>query len=142
MPNAKEGDKVKVHYTGKLKDGTVFDSSKDRDPLEFTLGKGEVIPGFEKEVTGLEEGQSKTFTVPADEGYGQRSDDRVMTVDLKNLNLDFTPKIGDRLTLQRADGQQIMVTVDKITESQITLDANHPLSGKDLQFEITLVEIA
>lgn len=142
MANAKEGDKVKVHYTGKLKDGTVFDSSKDRDPLEFTLGKGEVIPGFEKEVTGLEEGQSKTFTVAADEGYGQRSDDRVMTVDLKNLNLDFTPKIGDRLTLQRADGQQIMVTVDKITESQITLDANHPLSGKDLEFDITLVEIA
>ena len=142
MANAKEGDKVKVHYTGKLEDGTVFDSSKDRDPLEFTLGKGEVIPGFEKEVQGLEEGESKTFTVPADEGYGQRSDERVMTVDLKNLNLDFTPSVGDRLTLQRGDGQQIMVTVDNITESQITLDANHPLSGKDLEFDITLVEIA
>ncbi|MBD3402453.1 peptidylprolyl isomerase [candidate division GN15 bacterium] len=141
MATAKQGDKVKLNYTGKLQDGTVFDTSKDREPLEFTLGQGQVIPGFEENVVGMEEGEDKTFTVPADKAYGARRDDRVMTVALKDLNLDFNPKQGDHLTLQRSDGQQLTVTVADINESEITLDANHPLCGHDLTFDVKLEKI-
>lgn len=142
MPTAKDGDKVQIHYTGKLTDGTVFDSSDGRDPLEFTLGQHQVIPGFEEAVVGMETGQSKTVTIECDQAYGQRTEDRIMTVALKDLNLDFSPKKGDQLTLQRQDGHQMMVTVTEINESDMTLDANHPLAGKDLVFEINLVAVA
>lgn len=142
MATAKDGDKVKIHYTGKLTDGTVFDSSDGRDPLEFTLGENQVIPGFEEAVKGMATGESKTVTIECDQAYGQRAEDRIMTVALKDLNLDFNPKQGDQLTLQRQDGQQMMVTVTDIDETNMTLDANHPLAGKDLVFEINLVSVA
>ena len=141
MPEAKNGDKVQVHYTGTLQDGEVFDSSKDRDPLEFTLGEGQVIPGFEKGVAGMSEGDTNKFTVSPDEGYGEPNESLVMTVTLKDLNLDFNPKKGDMLTLQRKDGQQVPVRVEDINETDITLDANHPLAGKDLTFEVKLEKI-
>jgi len=142
MATAKDGDKVKIHYTGKLTDGTVFDSSDGREPLEFTLGEQQVIPGFEAAVKGMEVGETKTVTIDCDQAYGKRSEDRVMTVALKDLNLDFSPKQGDQLTLQRQDGQQMMVTVKDINETDMTLDANHPLADKDLVFEINLVAVA
>jgi peptidylprolyl isomerase len=141
MPAAKNGDTVKVHYTGTLSDGEIFDTSKDRDPLQFTIGEGQVIPGFEEGIVGLGQGESKSITVSSDQGYGERNDSLVMTVALKDLNLDFNPKKGDMLTLQRSDGQQLPVRVRDLNEADITLDANHPLAGKDLTFEVTLEEI-
>lgn len=141
MAAAKKGDKVKINYTGKLDDGTVFDTSDGREPLEFTLGNKQVIPGFEEAVLGMEQGESKSFTIESDQAYGPHRDENVMTVALKDLNLDFNPKKGDHLTLQRSDGQQLTVRVADINESQITLDANHPLCGKALTFDITLEQI-
>lgn len=141
MAGAKNGDKVKINYTGKLADGTVFDSSEGRDPLEFTLGSQQVIPGFEEAVMGMEQGESKSFTIESDKAYGPSREENIMKIALKDLNLDFNPKKGDHLTLQRSDGQQLTVKVDDINESEITLDANHPLSGKDLTFDITVVSI-
>lgn len=141
MAKAAKGSKVKLHYTGKLTDGTVFDSSEGRDPLEFTLGEQQVIPGFEAAVSGMKEGDTKTVTIGCDQAYGARTEDRVMTVPLKELQLDFNPKQGDQLTLQREDGQQLMVTVVEINETDMTLDANHPLADKDLVFEINVIAV-
>lgn len=141
MAKAQKGSKVTLHYTGKLTDGTVFDSSEGREPLEFTIGEREVIPGFEAAVNGMEAGESKTVTIECDQAYGRRTEDRIMTVALKDLELDFNPKQGDQLTLQREDGQQLMVTVTDINESEMTLDANHPLADHDLVFEINLVTV-
>lgn len=141
MAKAQKGSKVTLHYTGKLTDGTVFDSSEGREPLEFTIGEHQVIPGFEAAVNGMEAGESKTVTIECDQAYGRRTEDRVMTVALKDLELDFNPKQGDQLTLQREDGQQLMVTVTDINESEMTLDANHPLADHDLVFEINLVTV-
>ncbi|MDX9856626.1 MAG: peptidylprolyl isomerase [candidate division Zixibacteria bacterium] len=142
MAGARNGDTAKVDYTGRLDDGTVFDSSDGRDPIQFTLGKSQVIAGFEEAVVGMETGQTKTFTIPCDKAYGPHRNENVMTVALKDLNLDFNPKKGEHLTLQRSDGHQLTVEVSDINESEITLDANHPLCGKDLTFDITVVEIA
>lgn len=141
MAKAQKGSKVTLHYTGKLTDGTVFDSSEGREPLEFTIGERQVIPGFEAAVNGMEAGESKTVTIECDQAYGRRTEDRIMTVALKDLELDFNPKQGDQLTLQREDGQQLMVTVTDINESEMTLDANHPLADHDLVFEINLVTV-
>lgn len=141
MAKAKKGDTVKVHYTGTLKNGEKFDSSEGRDPLEFKLGDQQVIPGFETAVEGLEVGEAKTVSIPASDAYGERSDDLVMTAALKDLNLDFNPKKGDQLTLQRSDGQQIPVRVVDVSEVDITIDANHPLAGEELTFKIELTEI-
>lgn len=141
MAKAEDGSKVKIHYIGKLVDGTVFDSSEGREPLEFTLGQQQVIPGFEAAVKGMAEGETKTVTIECEQAYGRRADDRVMTAALKDLKLDFNPKQGDQLTMQREDGQQLMVTVTDINETDITLDANHPLADKDLMFEINLVAV-
>lgn len=141
MAKVLNGSKVTIHYTGKLTDGTVFDSSEGREPLEFTMGEQQVIPGFEAAVNGMEEGETKTVTIECDQAYGRRTEDRVMTVALKDLKLDFNPKQGDQLTLQREDGQQLMVTVTDINESEMTLDGNHPLADQDLVFEINVVTV-
>lgn len=141
MAGARNGDTVKINYTGKLDDGTVFDTSDGREPLSFKLGNRQVIPGFEEAVLGMERGQSKSFKIDCDKAYGPSRDENIMKVALKDLNLDFNPRKGDQLTLQRSDGQQLMVKVSDINESEITLDANHPLCGQDLTFEITLEEI-
>ena len=143
MKNAKEGDKVKVHYTGKLKDGTVFDSSVERDqPLEFTLGKGEVIAGFETAVQGMQVGDSKTTDIPAANAYGERRDEMVFEVPNNNIPENINPQVGQQLAVKQNDGSTMPVTVTEIKKESIIIDANHPLAGKDLIFDIELVEIA
>jgi peptidylprolyl isomerase len=138
---AKKGDKVKVHYTGKLNDGAVFDSSEGREPLEFTLGEGSMIRGFENAVYGMEVGQSKTVTIPSLEAYGPHKDGLVMTFDRTQLPPGMSPRVGDQLQMQTPSGGAAVVTVSAASEKNITVDANHPLAGKDLTFEIRLVEV-
>ena len=135
------GDTVKVHYTGRLGNGTIFDSSVEREPLQFTLGQGQVIRGFEQAVLGMTVGESKTVVIPADEAYGPYRDELVIVEDRSNLPPGWEPEIGDQLPLTQPDGRVIWVTVIEITESTITIDANHHLAGKDLVFDIELVEI-
>lgn len=142
MAQAKQGDKVKVHYTGKLDDGTVFDSSAGRDPLEFTLGSGQVIPGFESGVTGMNPGESKSVTIPSVEAYGPKHEEMIVVVGRDEFPPDLEPSPGDQLQMRHDSGQIVMVTVAEATESHVTLDANHPLAGKDLTFDIELVEVA
>lgn len=142
MSTVKEGDTVKVHYTGKLNDGTVFDSSEDREPLEFTMGEGQLIPGFEKAVEGLEEGDSTTVEIPTDEAYGERRDDLELEVAKNELPDNVEPQVGMQLQMQQQEsGQAIPVQITKVEEDKVTLDANHPLAGKDLTFDIELVEV-
>ena len=138
---AKDGDTVKIHYTGTLEDGTTFDTSEGREPLEFTLGEGRVIPGFEKAVYGLQVGQSKTVTIPVEEAYGPHRDDLVLVIEREQLSAGVDPKVGQELQIQTTDGRTVIVPVTEISEDTITVDANHPLAGKDLTFEIELVEI-
>jgi peptidylprolyl isomerase len=133
---AKTGDTVRVHYTGKLADGTVFDTSAGSEPLEFTLGEGKVIPGFEQAVTGMKVGEYKKVTIPVDEAYGQRQEDLIFEVGRDKLSPDIKPEVGMQL-----QGSQGVVTIIKVSETTITLDANHPLAGQDLTFDIELVEI-
>jgi len=137
----KEGDMVKVHYTGKLDDGTVFDSSAGSEPMQFTVGTGQVISGFEEAVVGMESGESKTVRIPADKAYGPHLEEMVLIIDRSEIPADMDVEVGQQLSLQQPDGQAVMVTVTAVSESNVTLDANHPLAGKDLTFEIELVEI-
>jgi peptidylprolyl isomerase len=143
MAAAQKGNTVKVHYTGKLDDGTVFDSSLERDPLEFTLGQGQVIPGFEQAVLGLEPDQSKTFTIPCAEAYGPYRQEMVMDVDRSQFPDEVEPKVGQQFDVKRGEeGKVARVRIIDIAGDKITLDANHPLAGKDLTFEVRLVEVA
>ena len=138
---AKDGSTVKVHYTGKLEDGTVFDTSVDSEPLEFTLGDGSLIPGFEDAVRGMKVGQSKEVTIPADKAYGQRRDELVMVIDRAQLPKDLAPEVGQQLQMQQLDGRTAVVVVTEVSDTTITVDANHRLAGKTLIFEIEVVEI-
>jgi peptidylprolyl isomerase len=138
---AQAGDVVKVNYTGTLSDGTVFDSSEGRDPLEFTVGAGQMIAGFDAAVVGMKVGETKTVTIPAAEAYGERSEDNVVTLPVSALPADLHPKVGDTLSMTTAEGQIVDVVVLEITDEYIKVDANHFLAGKDLTFEITMVEI-
>jgi len=131
------GDTVRVHYTGTLADGSVFDTSSDREPLEFTIGAGEVIEGFENAVLGMKVGETKTVTIPAAQAYPYR-EDLVFTMERSQLPQDI--EVGQQLTLQSSGGA-FRATVIEITETAVTLDANPPVAGKDLTFEIELVEI-
>ncbi len=142
MSQAKNGDSVKVHYTGTLEDGTVFDSSLEREPMEFTVGNGQLIPGFEQGVIGLAPGDSKTVKIPADQAYGPRREDLQMTVDPSRFPEHIKPELGLQLQVPQEDGHPVLVTITNITDAEVTLDANHPLAGKDLTFEIRLMEIA
>lgn len=142
MAQAQRGDTVKVHYTGRLQDGTVFDSSESREPLEFTIGGGQMISGFDAGVLGMNLGQSKTITIPAEDAYGPRYVEAEMTVDRSEFPEDMAPEVGDQLQLRQPNGQVVIVVVSEVTEETVTLDANHPLAGKDLTFDIELVEIA
>ena len=142
MTQAKTGDTVKVHYTGKLEDDTVFDTSTNRDPLQFTMGEGQVIPGFEQAVVGLNPGESKTINIPADEAYGPHRKEMIMTVPRNQFPADLDPKVDQQLQMvNRMDGRKTVATVTDVSESSVTLDANHPLAGKDLTFDIQLIEI-
>lgn len=141
MVQAQKGDNVKVHYTGRLDDGTVFDSSEGRDPLEFTLGSEDVIPGFDAAVTGMEPGQTRTAQIPAKEAYGDYDENLVTVVDRAQFPPEIQPEIGQELQLRTSDGQSVVVTIADLDDEEITLDGNHPLAGEDLTFEIALVEI-
>jgi len=140
---ARNGDTVEVHYTGKLADGTIFDTSIGGDPIEFTLGKGDMIPGFEKAVLGMKVGEKKTITIPSDEAYGPRLDNMVIEVPRERLPSDLTPEVGMQLVMAAPDGSTIPVTIVEVTDNTtVTLDANHPLAGKDLTFDVELVKIS
>lgn len=141
MTQAKPGDTVKIHYTGKLDDGTVFDSSVNREPLEFTLNAGQVIPGFDQAVVGMSPGESKTETIPMDQAYGPHRPEMVLQVDRQQMPPNLEPEVGQQLQVQSPQGQAVPVMITEVTDSKITLDANHPLAGEDLTFEIELVEI-
>ena len=141
MPQIKDGDTVKVHYTGKLNDGTVFDSSLEREPLELTIGAGQLIAGFEKALVGMEPEQSKTINIKAADAYGPFNDDAVMKVDRKELPADLKLEEGLQLNMQNPQGGSVVVTVTGFSETEVTLDANHPLAGKDLNFDLQIVSI-
>jgi peptidylprolyl isomerase len=132
------GDTVRVHYIGTLADGTEFDSSQGREPLEFTAGQGQVIPGFDEAVMGMEPGQTQTVTLPADEAYGDRDEDRVIEVDRSMLPPDAVPTVGDQVVLGTEEGQRIPAWIVEVHDDTVVLDANHPLAGEELTFEITL----
>jgi peptidylprolyl isomerase len=142
MTHAKQGDTVKVHYTGKLEDGTVFDSSVNREPLEFAIGTGSLIPGFEQAVIGMAPGESKTEHIAAEQAYGEHREDMVLVVDRQQMPEDMQVGVGQQLQIRQQTGQTIPVVVTDVSDSQITLDANHPLAGEDLTFDIQLLEIA
>jgi peptidylprolyl isomerase len=141
MAQAKIGDTVKVHYTGKFGDGMVFDTSIDDEPLEFRIGERQVIPGFEEAVVGMKPGETKTVNIPVDKAYGPHRDDLVQVVDRKQLPASLKPEIGQPLEGRQPDGEIVAATVIDVTESHVTLDANHPLAGKSLTFVIQLIEI-
>jgi peptidylprolyl isomerase len=142
MAPVKQGDTVQVNYTGKLSDGTIFDTSVDRHPLQFTLGKGALIAGFEKAVIGMNTGEKKTVIIPFADAYGPRQDSAVVSVERKDFPGNFEPHVGQRLELTQEDDSNVLVTVTGLTDTTITLDANHPLAGKDLTFEIEILSIA
>jgi peptidylprolyl isomerase len=141
MGTARQGDIVKVHYTGRLPDGTQFDSSANEEPLEFQLGEGEVIPGFEQAVLGMNPGESKTTTISAEEAYGAYDEDLVMEVGRDEFPQNIEPKVGQRLQLRQEGGEPFGVVVTEVGSDTVTLDANHPLAGQALTFEIELVEV-
>ncbi|MEX0929065.1 MAG: peptidylprolyl isomerase [Balneolales bacterium] len=142
MSKIKDGDTVKVHYTGKLADGSEFDSSANKDPMEFKIGEGKLIPGFEQAVVGMSVGEKNTFTIPSNEAYGERRDDMNVNVEKEKLPEDLSPELGQQLQIQQQDGKAIPVVIADISDTHVTLDANHPLAGEDLTFEIEIVEVA
>lgn len=142
MSQARPGDTVKIHYTGTLNDGTEFDSSSGRDPLEFTVGSGQVISGFDKAVEGMAVGDSKTVKIPPEEAYGPRHDQMVQDVPKHALPDDLEPVEGMALQARGQDGQVINLTITAVGDDSITVDGNHPLAGKSLNFDIQLVDIA
>ena len=141
MSEAKNGDTVKVYYTGTLEDGTVFDSSKERDPLQFTLGKGQLIKGFEEAVIGMFVGETKSVRIPSDEAYGSHREDLLLKFNKSDFPPDIEPKGGLVINLVSPDGRNLLATITEISGDAVTLDANHPLAGKDLTFNIDLVEV-
>lgn len=141
MTAARNGDTVRVHYTGSLGDGTVFDSSKEREPLEFTLGEGKIISGFEQAVVGMEPGESKTVQIESDNAYGPHREEMVVSVERTRLPEDIEPQVGGQLQVRQPDGSVHPVIVTEVSDASVTLDANHPLAGEDLNFEIELEEI-
>ena len=141
MAQAGTGDTVRVHYTGTHDDGTVFDTSSGREPLEFTIGSGQVIPGFDSAVDGMSPGDSETVKIPAEQAYGPHREEMMLEVDRAQVPAELDPQVGERLEIKQQDGQSIPVTVTAITETLITLDGNHPLAGQALTFEIELVEV-
>ncbi|MBA3323140.1 MAG: peptidylprolyl isomerase [Pyrinomonadaceae bacterium] len=136
---AKDGDAVRVHYTGRLEGGDVFDTSEDGEPLEFQIGQGQVIAGFERGVVGMNVGDKKVIEIEIDDAYGERIDALVRTIERSGMNLDVEPQAGMNLIMQLADGNQIPVAITEVTETHVTLDANHPLAGQRLIFDLERV---
>ena len=142
MKKAQKGDAVKVHYTGKFNDGTVFDSSKGREPLQFTLGRGSLIAGFEEAVSGMAAGEAKTVSIQPGNGYGLRREELVFRVKKENFPPAIDPEPGAMLQMRQPDGGLMEVRISQVAEDFIVLDANHPLAGKELVFEIEVVEVS
>jgi peptidylprolyl isomerase len=141
MHQAKEGDTVQVHYKGQFEDGHVFDTSEGKEPLEFTIGEGKVIPGFESAVIGMAPGETRTERIPAEEAYGPRREELLLEVEKEALPSESEFSVGDWLKVGFPDGTSAPVRITEITDSAVKLDANHPLAGKDLHFELELVKI-
>lgn len=138
----KEGSKIKVHYTGKLDNGTVFDSSEGKDPLEFTVGEGKIIKGFDKGVVGMKEGEEKEIKIEPGDAYGDRREDLVQEIPRDKLPKEPEPKVGMVLQLKAATGQAFMARIAEVGEKTVKVDLNHPLAGQNLNFKIKIVEIA
>lgn len=141
MSTVKEKDTVRVHYTGKLANGDVFDSSVDKDPLEFTMGEGQIIPGFEKGLMDMAVNEKKTVEIPMAEAYGPHSEELIQDVPKAELPVEVKPEVGMQLMSKLPDGREIPLVVTEVADDKITVDANHPLAGKDLVFDLELVEI-
>lgn len=141
MSQVKENNTVKVHYTGKLSDGQVFDSSEGKEPLEFTLGKGQIIPGFEKGLIDMKLNEKKTITIAKEEAYGDINDALRQEVKRTELPEDIKPEVGMGLVSKSPDGQEMNLLVVEVKEESIVIDGNHPLAGKDLIFDLEVVEI-
>ncbi len=141
MDFARLGDTVHVHYTGRLDDDTVFDSSTDAAPLSFEIGSGQVIQGFEEALVGMSPGETKTVTIAAENAYGSYSDDQVIDVDRSMFPPDLNPEVGQQLQVEQAPGEAVVVFVTDVGEETVRLDANHPLAGQDLTFDLTLVSV-
>ena len=141
MQQVKKGDTVKVHYHGKLTDGSTFDSSEGREPLEFEVGGGMVIPGFDTGITGMAIGEKKTIQIPFDEAYGPKQEDMIMEFPKDRFPADLVPEAGMQLNMSNGQGQNIPVVITEVNEDSVTLDANHPLAGEELVFDLELVEI-
>ena len=142
MSQAKSGDTVKIHYTGTLDDGNQFDSSVGSDPLEFTVGSGQVIPGFDSAVEGMAVGDTKTINIPAEEAYGPRHEQMIQEVPKSALPDDLEPEVGMGLQAQGPDGQVMDLTITVVEDDSITVDGNHPLAGQALNFDLELVEVS
>lgn len=142
MDQVKNGDTVKVHYTGKLENGEVFDSSRDRQPLEFVVGSGTLLPGIENGVIGMTVGESKTIEITPEEGFGPKYEELIVKVMRSEFPEYIVPKIGQRMQIKQPDGKVIVVTITDMDDDTVTLDANHPLAGCTLYFDIELLEIA
>lgn len=141
MAQAKRGDIVKVHYIGTFNDGSEFDSSYNREPLQFTIGDGLLIPAFEEAVEGMKPGERKKLTIPAEQAYGPYINELAIEFDKSQFPKDIDPEVGSQLQIEQEDGGVTVVKVIRVTDSKVVLDANHPLAGKDLNFNIELVEI-
>ena len=141
MQQVKNGDTVKVHYHGKLTDGSTFDSSEGRDPLEFTVGSGQVIKGFDDAMVNMEVGEKKTVQIPVDHAYGERNEDMIMEYPKTEFPADMTPEVGMELHMSDNAGNVFPVVIAEVKDESVLLDANHPLAGEDLTFEIELVSI-
>jgi peptidylprolyl isomerase len=142
MSIAKTGDQVAVHYTGKHTDGSIFDSSVGKTPLEFKLGSGMVIKGFDDGVTGMTIGEKKTVIIPAAEAYGEHSPENTVTLERAQIPSHIELELGSSLSMHQDGGHVVEVVITELTDSQVTLDANHPLAGRDLTFELELVSIS
>ncbi len=141
MKSAEAGNAVKVHYTGKLDDGNVFDSSREREPLEFTIGSGQLIKGFEDTVLGMTAGDVRTVKIPADEAYGESRDELIITINKQQFPEHISPAEGLQLDLKSPDGAVLNAIITAVEKEAVILDANHPLAGKDLNFDIELIEV-
>lgn len=141
MQQAQKGDKVKVHYHGRLRSGETFDSSDGREPLEFELGSGQVIPGFDNGVSGMQVGEKKTVEIPVGEAYGDKQQEMIIEFPKDQFPPDMNPEVGMQLMMSNGSGQQFPVTVAEVKEGSVVLDANHPLAGQDLIFDLELVAI-
>lgn len=141
MTTAKAGDTVRLHYTGRLTNGSVFDSSEGKDPLEFQAGQGMLVPGLDREIVGMTVGDKKTVSVPFSEGYGDIDPDNLHTLPREGFPAEVPLDVGQHLQMQGPNGQVVMVHVAEVTETEVTVDANHFLAGKDLEFDVELVGV-